>query len=51
MEVEELLTGGVKLAECAAEAVRGNLAHGKRTLLRIKPTEERKSRRTKDRYR
>lgn len=46
----ELLTGGVKQTACAPEAVRGNLAPGKRTLLRIKPTEKRKSRRTKDKY-
>lgn len=32
------LLGGVKWAECGPEAVRGNLAHMKRTSLRSKPT-------------
>ena len=39
-----LLTGGGKWAECNSETSRGNLAHVKRTLLGIKPTEERNSR-------
>ena len=50
MGVEKLVTGGVKWAECGPEAVRGNPAHMKRTSLRSKPTEERKSRRRKDKY-
>lgn len=44
MEEDNLLTGSDRQADCNCEAARGNLAHVKRTLLRIKPTQEGKSR-------
>lgn len=48
VEEEKYLTD--KQAECNSETTKSNLAHTKKTSLRIKPTEERKVRMREEKY-